>query len=168
MILRLILGRKCRVKWDVGDSLTVFAIILSVARIALTHVTILWKTNRFSEEYRKTHHFSDLEIYQREIGSKFTLAARLIYIFMYVSPEGGVGRAHPRTLSDNCKLVDPKMGIVGILSQDCEEYVLGQTGIVDIYGNICAHPLSEHCYHFRGMQTDQQILEALPRSRQVL
>ena len=82
MILRLILGRKCRVKWDIGDSLTVFAIILSVARIALTHVTILWKTNRFSDEYRQTHHFSDLEIYQREIGSKFTLGARLIYIFM--------------------------------------------------------------------------------------
>ena len=82
MVIRLILGRKCRVKWDAGDSLTVVAIILSVARIPLMHVTILWKTNKFSEDYRHTHNFSDLEIYHREMGSKFTLAARVLYIAM--------------------------------------------------------------------------------------
>jgi hypothetical protein len=82
MILRLILGRKCKVKWDIGDSLTVAAIVFSAARISLVHVTILWKTNRITEEYRDTHLFSKLEIYQREMGSKFTLAGRVLYIWM--------------------------------------------------------------------------------------
>ena len=62
----------------------------------------------------------------------------------------------------------PKMGVVGILSQACEGYVLGQAGIVNIYGNIRAHLLSEYGYQFRGMQTVQQILEDLPRPRQVI
>jgi hypothetical protein len=80
MATRLILGRYCRAKWDAGDSLTVLAIFCSMARIAFTHVIIVWKTNNVSDEFREIHHFTEHEIYMREIGSKATLVARTLYI----------------------------------------------------------------------------------------
>lgn len=82
MAIRLILGRVCRQKFDIGDRLTVAAIAFSLARIAFTHVIIIWGTNNVSNEYRDTHHFSRLEIYHREMGSKFTLVARSLYVLL--------------------------------------------------------------------------------------
>jgi hypothetical protein len=82
MVIRLVLGRVCKQKFDLGDRLTVAAIVFSLARIAFTHVIIIWGTNNISDKYRDTHHFSRLEIYHREIGSKFTLVARSLYILM--------------------------------------------------------------------------------------
>ncbi len=80
MVVRLVMGRYCKTKWDVGDSLTALAILFSIARIAFTHVLIIWKTNNVSDEYRETNQFSQQEIYHREMGSKFTLVARSFYI----------------------------------------------------------------------------------------
>ncbi|KAL5313082.1 hypothetical protein ACEPPN_019509 [Leptodophora sp. 'Broadleaf-Isolate-01'] len=80
MVVRLAMGRYCETKWDAGDSLTAVAIFLSIARIAFTHVLIIWKTNNVSDTYQATHMFSQQEIYRREIGSKFTLIARCLYI----------------------------------------------------------------------------------------
>ena len=80
MATRLLMGRYCKTKWDAGDSLTALAIFCSIARIAFTHVLILWKTNNVSDEYRATHRFTQQEIFHREMGSKFTLIARSLYI----------------------------------------------------------------------------------------
>jgi hypothetical protein len=82
MFIRLVLGRVCRQKFGLGDQLTVAAIVFSLARIAFTHVIIIWGTNNISNKYRDTHQFSRLEIYHREIGSKFTLVARSLYILL--------------------------------------------------------------------------------------
>jgi hypothetical protein len=82
MVIRLILGRLCRQKFDIGDQLTVAAIVFSLARIAFTHVIIIWKTSNITDEYRETNHFTSLEIYHREMGAKFTLVARSLYILL--------------------------------------------------------------------------------------
>jgi heme/copper-type cytochrome/quinol oxidase subunit 4 len=82
MVIRLILGRLCKQKFDIGDRLTVAAIVFSLARIAFTHVIILWKMSNVTDEYRHSHHFSSTEIYHREMGSKFTLVARSLYILL--------------------------------------------------------------------------------------
>lgn len=82
MIIRLVLGRVCSQKFDLGDRLTVAAIVFSIARIAFTHVIIIWGTNNMNDKYRETHHFSSLEISHREMGSKFTLVARSLYILL--------------------------------------------------------------------------------------
>ena len=88
MVIRLVLGRICRQKFDMGDGLTVAAIFFSLARIAFTHVIVIWKTSNVSDEFRETHHFTGLEIYHREIGSKFTLVVRSLYILLYVGLKG--------------------------------------------------------------------------------
>ncbi|KAH7379948.1 hypothetical protein BKA64DRAFT_736545 [Cadophora sp. MPI-SDFR-AT-0126] len=80
MVTRLVMGRYCKTKWDTGDSLTAIAIVCVFIRIAFTHVLILWKTNNIPDDYRETHVFTQREIYEREIGSKFTLIARSFYI----------------------------------------------------------------------------------------
>ncbi|KAG4438043.1 hypothetical protein IFR05_006457 [Cadophora sp. M221] len=80
MVARLVMGRYCKTKWDTGDTLTAIAIVCVFIRIAFTHVLIIWKTNNIEDEYRETHVFTQREIYQREIGSKFTLIARSFYI----------------------------------------------------------------------------------------
>lgn len=80
MVARLVMGRYCKTKWDTGDTLTAIAIVCVFIRVAFTHVLIIWKTNNIEDEYRETHVFTQREIYQREIGSKFTLVARSFYI----------------------------------------------------------------------------------------
>ncbi|KAL2060559.1 hypothetical protein VTL71DRAFT_9200 [Oculimacula yallundae] len=80
MVTRLVMGRYCKTKWDAGDSLTALAIACVFIRVSFTHVLIIWKTNNVEDEYRRTHHFTQREIFEREIGSKFTLVARTFYI----------------------------------------------------------------------------------------
>ncbi len=68
MVSRLLVGRLCKSKWDTGDSLTVIAIFCALARIAFTHVILIWMTNNISAEYRESHDFSGREIYERDWG----------------------------------------------------------------------------------------------------
>lgn len=82
MVSRLVLGRFFGQKFDVGDGLTVTAIFFTLVRTPLAHVVIVWGTNNLSAAYRETHQFGSLEIYHREIGSKFTLVARTLYIIL--------------------------------------------------------------------------------------
>jgi len=82
MVSRLVGGKWCKKKFDLGDALTVVAIFLSFARIALTHVVILWKTNNISPSLGDTYKLSNVGIHHREIGSKFTLVARCLYIIL--------------------------------------------------------------------------------------
>lgn len=80
MAVRLIGGRWAKQKPDIGDALTLAAILLSLARIGFTHVIVLWKTNNVDENLQARFPLSAEEMYHREIGSKFTLVARCLYI----------------------------------------------------------------------------------------
>lgn len=82
MTARLLLGRACKKKFDVGDALTCVAIFLSFARIAFTHVIVLWKTNNIYPSLGQAGiaALGSEGIRQRELGSKFTLVARTLYI----------------------------------------------------------------------------------------
>ncbi|CZT13029.1 uncharacterized protein RAG0_16640 [Rhynchosporium agropyri] len=82
MLARLVMGRYCKTKWDSGDSLTAVAIVCVCILIAFTHVLIIWGTSNVADEYRKTHHFTQREILEREMGSKFTLVARVFYVIL--------------------------------------------------------------------------------------
>jgi hypothetical protein len=77
---RLFLGRWCKKKFDIGDALTVVAIIFVLAHIALSHVVLLWKTNDISPSLGDIHKLSNEELRQRELGSKFTIVQRCLYI----------------------------------------------------------------------------------------
>jgi hypothetical protein len=82
MVSRLLAGRFCKSKWDIGDSLTVIAIFCALVRIAFTHVILIWMTNNISIGYRESHVFGAGEVYRREMGAKFTLVARCLYIVL--------------------------------------------------------------------------------------
>lgn len=80
MLTRLVLGRVCKSRWDTGDSLTVVAVVFSIARIAFTHLIVVWKTNNVDDAFRDSHVWSVREVERREIGAKLTLGARCLYI----------------------------------------------------------------------------------------
>jgi len=79
---RLLLGRMFHKKFTLADGLTSAAIFFSFARIAFTHIIVLWKTNNISPDLGDLSVLSKKEIYEREIGSKLTLAARCLYILL--------------------------------------------------------------------------------------
>jgi hypothetical protein len=84
MTARLVLGRMCRKKWDTGDSLSCLAIFLIFARISFTHVIVLWGTNNIYPDLGKAGlvEIGEQEVRRRELGSKFTLVARCLYIIL--------------------------------------------------------------------------------------
>ena len=79
---RLLLRRIFHKKFMLGDGLTAVAIFISFARIPFTHVIVLWSTNNISPDLGSLSVLSDLEIYERETGSKLTLCARCFYILL--------------------------------------------------------------------------------------
>jgi hypothetical protein len=79
MFLRLIMRRFRRQKFNCSDYLTMVAILCLMARTAFTSVVVLWGNNNFTDEYRAMNNFSSREIYQREVGSKFTIVNRVNY-----------------------------------------------------------------------------------------
>lgn len=66
-------------KLDLGDYLTVGAIICVSMRAGLIHIVLSWGTNNLSAAARSRIDFTDREIYRRTIGSKFTIINRPIY-----------------------------------------------------------------------------------------
>lgn len=76
---RLLLRKVRRKPFVLGDYLCFAAILCALVRLALVHVILVWGTNNMSADIRQTHHFTDQEIHQREIGSKFTLCNRVFY-----------------------------------------------------------------------------------------
>lgn len=84
MLARLILGRMCKKKFDTGDALTCMAIFFSVARIALTHIIVIWRTNNIAPSLWEAGIAAlGLEgVWHREAGSKLTLVARCLYILL--------------------------------------------------------------------------------------
>jgi len=79
MFLRLIMRKLRRQKFNCSDYLTMVAMFCLMARIAFTAVVVLWGNNNLTEKYRATNNFSSREIYQREVGSKFTIVNRVNY-----------------------------------------------------------------------------------------
>ena len=79
MALRLVLRKARGQKFNLSDHLTMAAIFLVVLRSIFTTIVVLWQNNNVTEAYRQGHVFSAEEIYQREIGSKFTLVNRIFY-----------------------------------------------------------------------------------------
>lgn len=79
MTTRLIWRRSLSQKFDWGDYFTMGALLCLVTRAALIDIVLTWGTNNMPAEYRITHHFTNQEIYQREIGSKLAIANRAVY-----------------------------------------------------------------------------------------
>ncbi len=79
MAARLLLRKVRRQNLDFSDKLTMMAMACLIIRLALAHVVIIWGTNNLSPAFRASHVFTAQDIYQREIGSKLTLAVRCVY-----------------------------------------------------------------------------------------
>jgi hypothetical protein len=84
MLARLLLGRWCKKKFDAADALTCVAIFLSVTRITFTHVIVLWGTANISPSLGVAgiERLGREGVRQRELGGKFTLVARCLYILL--------------------------------------------------------------------------------------
>lgn len=83
MAARLVLGRIYKVKWDLGDSLNVVATILAIARLVFLHLTVTYKTNNLPNEYVDTNTWTTGEVRSRQLGAKYALVSRVLYICMY-------------------------------------------------------------------------------------
>ncbi|KFG77846.1 hypothetical protein MANI_017459 [Metarhizium anisopliae] len=80
MTLRLVWRKVAKQSFILGDYFTAGAIACAFIRLAVIHVVLVWGTNSMSMRYRLNHDFTATEIYQREIGSKLSIAARFVYI----------------------------------------------------------------------------------------
>lgn len=76
MIFRLVMRKVRDQRFELGDYFTMFAIASVMARSALTPVVLVWGNNNIK---RPAPPMSEQEIYRRTIGSKLTLANRVIY-----------------------------------------------------------------------------------------
>ncbi|KAL1990968.1 hypothetical protein VTN49DRAFT_5472 [Thermomyces lanuginosus] len=76
MIFRLVMRKVRDQRFELGDYFTMFAIVSVMARSALTPVVLVWGNNNIK---RPAPPMSEQEIYRRTIGSKLTLANRVIY-----------------------------------------------------------------------------------------
>ncbi len=79
MLTRLAMRRYRKQEFNLSDYLTIAAIILLAARSGLTTVVVLWGNNNLTAQYRASNFFTGMEIYEREIGSKLTIANRIVY-----------------------------------------------------------------------------------------
>lgn len=76
MGLRLAMRKLRKQKLYLSDYLTVVAILSVLSRSAFAIVVDLWGNNN---DLKPGDHFTETEIYRREIGSQLTLAGRMIY-----------------------------------------------------------------------------------------
>ncbi|KAJ5167239.1 uncharacterized protein N7482_006020 [Penicillium canariense] len=76
MVLRLLMRKLRKQRLILGDYLTMLAILCVLARSTFATVVTLWGNNNYTET---DQHFTATEIHQREVGSKLTLANRMLY-----------------------------------------------------------------------------------------
>ncbi|RFU80093.1 pth11-like integral membrane [Trichoderma arundinaceum] len=62
-----------------GDYFTMAACACALIRLGMIHVVLTWGTNNMTAAQRENHVFTSSEIYQREIGSKLSIANRVFY-----------------------------------------------------------------------------------------
>jgi uncharacterized protein Usg len=79
MSLRILLVKINKKPFSIGDYLTMGAIFCALTRLSLIHMVLIWGSNNVTPKFRAMHHFTPQEIYQREIGGKFTIVNRLFY-----------------------------------------------------------------------------------------
>ncbi|CRK22751.1 hypothetical protein BN1723_012752 [Verticillium longisporum] len=79
MVVRLIWRKVAKQAFNLGDYLTMAACVFVVARMGLIHMVLTWKTNNMPPAYRENHVFTLEEIHHREIGSKLSITARVVY-----------------------------------------------------------------------------------------
>jgi hypothetical protein len=79
MLLRLVLRRYRKQSFELGDYLTISAIIALLLRGAVIHVALVWGTNSITAAVRAQLQFTPEEIYRLEIGSKLTIVNRVFY-----------------------------------------------------------------------------------------
>ncbi len=79
LMTRIVWRRVSTEEFNAGDYLTMAALVCVFTRMGLIHVVLTWGTNNVSAAYRLNHAFTDEEIYQRTIGSKFTVINRFFY-----------------------------------------------------------------------------------------
>ncbi|KAL7951405.1 PTH11-type GPCR protein [Trichoderma barbatum] len=73
-------GRKhVRQDFNLGDYLTMAACACALIRLGMIHVVLTWGTSNMTAALRHDHNFTPYEIYQREIGSKLSIANRVFY-----------------------------------------------------------------------------------------
>ncbi|KAL4905296.1 hypothetical protein BDW74DRAFT_178293 [Aspergillus multicolor] len=76
MILRLFMRKYRNQAFILSDYLTMVCILFVLTRSGLTTVVLLWGNNNMK---RPALDLTDVEIYQRTVGSKMTLANRAVY-----------------------------------------------------------------------------------------
>jgi hypothetical protein len=79
MILRLALRKYRKQSLELGDYLTMAALISLLLRGAVIHVALVWGTNSISAADGAQVHFTPQEIYRLEVGSKLTIVNRAFY-----------------------------------------------------------------------------------------
>lgn len=79
MLVRLVWKRATRQSFNMGDYLTMAAIVCALTRLGLIHVVLTWGTTNMPRRFRAKHKFTDQEIYRREIGSQLSIANRFFY-----------------------------------------------------------------------------------------
>lgn len=79
MTVRLVWRKVAKQSFNWGDYFTMGAIVCALTRLALIHVVLIWGTSNVPNGYRLNHDFTATEIYQREIGSKLSIANRFFY-----------------------------------------------------------------------------------------
>lgn len=79
MLLRLAMRKIRRQKLKLSDYFTIAAIVCVASRTGLATLIVLWGNNNMTAVHRAATEFTATEIYQRMVGSKTTLADRIIY-----------------------------------------------------------------------------------------
>jgi hypothetical protein len=70
-----IVGRYCRTnRFFTEDKVMMVAVVPLIARMTLVHLVLIWGTNN-----AKTDGLSEIDIRDREIGSRLVLVARIFY-----------------------------------------------------------------------------------------
>lgn len=77
MMLRLVLRWRRLHKLELGDYLTVAAILAALVRTSSENVAIVFGTNQ--DVAKSYHKFTAQDIQHREIGSKLTIVNRVFY-----------------------------------------------------------------------------------------
>ncbi|KAJ5083098.1 hypothetical protein N7532_012141 [Penicillium argentinense] len=76
MGLRLAMRKLRKQQLCLSDYLTAVAILCVMVRWAFAIVVGIWGNNN---NLKPDHHFTATELYQREVGSKLTIADRMVY-----------------------------------------------------------------------------------------
>ncbi|KAJ5151501.1 uncharacterized protein N7482_010753 [Penicillium canariense] len=81
MVLRLLMRKLRKQQLVLSDYLTMLAILIVLARSIIGTVITLWGDNN----YHNPENFTATEIYQREVGSKLTVANRMLYkVYLWI------------------------------------------------------------------------------------